>query len=141
MRKKVYLILLLVSLLALGVGAASPAQPAAAQNQTPTCDDASTFLVGRLAELPRIRGLIRETCDFRVRLNEIDEDVSRFDGFFIESAIAGNMLEIETLEYTLERTDNEEYRGLLQMMIATHTSDLEIALGVAEKIGADTPLT
>ncbi|HEX6035590.1 MAG TPA: hypothetical protein VFY83_14210 [Anaerolineales bacterium] len=141
MRKKVYLILLLVSLLALGVGAASPALPAAAQagqNQTSTCGGASTFLVGRLAGLPRIRGLIRETCDFRVRLNEIDEDVSRFDRFFIESAIAGNMLEIQTLEYTLERTENQEYRGLLQMMIAMHTSDLEMALDVAEKIGADT---
>ena len=141
MRKKVYLILLLVSLLALGVGAASPALPAAAQagqNQTSACDDASTFLVGRLAELPRIRGLIRDTCDFRVRLNEIDEDVSRFDRFFIESAIAGNMLEIQTLEYTLERTQNEEYRALLRMMIAMHTSDLEMALDVAEKIGADT---
>jgi hypothetical protein len=141
MRKKVFLILLLVSLLALGIGAASPAQPAAAQdgqNQTSDCNEASTFLVGRLAELPRVRGLIRDTCDFRVRLNDIDEDVSRFDRFFIESAIAGNMLEIQTLEYTLERTENEEYRGLLQLMIAMHTSDLQMALEVAEKIGADT---
>jgi len=141
MRKKVYLILLLVSLLALGVGAASPAQFAAAQagqSQTPACNQASTFLVGRLAELPRIRGLIRDTCDFRVRLNEINEDVSRFDRLFIESAIAGNMLEIQTLEYTLERTENEEYRGLLQMMITMHESDLQMALDVAEKIGADT---
>jgi hypothetical protein len=140
MRKNVYLVLLLVSLFALAIGAASPATNAAAQssqNQTSTCAHASTFLVGRLAELPRIKNLIHDTCDFRVQMNEIPSSVSRFDRLFIESAIAGNMLEIQSLQYTLERTTNEEYRGLLQMMIAMHMSDLEMALEIAEKIGAD----
>jgi len=141
MRKKVYLILLLVSLLALGVGAASPAAIAAAQsnqNQTSACEDASTFLVGRVAELPGVQDLIHDTCDYRLRMNQIKSKVSRFDVRFIESAIAANMLEIQTLQYTLERTENEEWRGLLQMMITMHTSDLEMALEVAERIGADT---
>ena len=140
MRKKVYLVLLLVSLFALAIGAASPATNAAAQssqNQTSDCHGNSTLLVGRLAELPRIGNLIRDTCDFRLRMNEIPSNVSRFDRLFVESAIAGNMLELQSLQYTLERTTNEEYRGLLQMMIAMHMSDLEMALEVADKIGAD----
>ena len=100
MRKKVYLVLLLVSLFALAIGAASPATNAAAQSsqkQSFACHEASTYLVGRLAELPRIVNLIHDTCDFRVRMNEIPSSVSRFDRLFIESAIAGNMLEIQSL--------------------------------------------
>ena len=140
MRKKVYLVLLLVSLFALAIGAASPATNAAAQssqNQTADCHGVSNFLVGRLADLPQIKNLMRDTCDFRVRMNEIPSNVSRFDRLFIESVIAGNMLELQSLEYTLERTTDDEYRGLLQMMIAMHMSDLEMALEVADKIGAD----
>jgi hypothetical protein len=141
MRKKVYLILLLVSLLALSVGAASPAKNAVAQSnraQNPTCDEAGTFLVGRLAELPGVLALVQDLCDFRVRLDEINPDAARFDRRFIEQAIASNMLEIQSLQYTLERTENEEWRGLIQMMIAMHTSDLQMALEVAEKIDAET---
>jgi hypothetical protein len=48
------------------------------------------------------------------------------------------MLEIQSLEFTLARTQNEEWRGLIQMMIAMHTSDLQMALEVAEAIGAET---
>lgn len=141
MRKKVYLILLLVSLFALSIGAASPAKNAVAQSdraQDPTCDEAGTFLVGRLAELPGIPVLIGDLCDFRLRIDEIDPDVSRFDRRFIEQAIAGNTLAIQSLQYTLERTENEEWRGLIQMMIAMHTSDLQMALAVGEKIDAET---
>jgi hypothetical protein len=47
------------------------------------------------------------------------------------------MLEIQTLEYTLERTTDPELRGLLQMMISMHTSDLAMALEVADMIDAD----
>src|SRR5687767_5839967 len=128
MRKKVYLILLLVSLLALSIGAASPAKNAGAQSnlaQVSTCDDAGTFLVGRLASLPGVPALITDLCDFSVRLDQVDDHVSRFDRRFVEHAIASNMLEIQSLQYTLERTENEEWRGLIQMMIAMHTADLQ----------------
>ena len=141
MRKKVNLILLLVSLLALSIGAASPAKNAVAQSnraQDPTCDEAGTFLVGRLAELPGVPVLIQDLCDFRLRIDEIDPDAARFDRRFIEQAVASNMLEIQSLQYTLERTENEEWRGLIQMMIAMHTSDLQMALEVAERIDAET---
>src|SRR5215213_7130868 len=142
MYKKMYLIVVLVILFALGAGAASPAMKVAAaqssQGQVSTCDHASTFLTGRLAELPKVKGLIHDLCDFRVRMNQVNRNVSRFDRMFIEHAIAGNMLEIQTLQYTLERTNDEEFRGLIQMMITMHTADLQMALDVAEKIGADT---
>ena len=141
MRKKVYLVLLLVSLLALSVGAASPAKNAVAQSnqaQDPTCDEAGTFLVGRLAELPGVPVLIQDLCDFQVRLDEIDPDAARFDRRFIEQAIAGNMIELQSLQYTLERTENEEWRGLIQMMIAMRMSDLQMALEVGERIDAET---
>lgn len=141
MRKKVYLSLLLISLLALAVGAASPTRHVTAysnQTQAAACDEAGTFLVGRLAELPGVQVLIQDLCDFRVRIDEIDPDAARFDRRFIEQAIAGNMLEIQSLQFTLERTENEEWRGLIQMMIAMHTSDLQMALEVAERIDAET---
>jgi hypothetical protein len=141
MRKKVYLILLLVSLLALSIGAASPAKNAGAQSnlaQASTCDDAGTFLVGRIASLAGVQALITDLCDFSVRLDQVDDHVSRFDRRFVEHAIASNMLEIQSLQFTLERTQNEEWRGLIQMMIAMHTADLQTALEVAEAIGAET---
>jgi hypothetical protein len=141
MRKKVYLILLLVSLLALSIGAASPAKNAGAQSnlaQASTCDDAATFLVGRLASLSGVPALITDLCDFSVRLDQVDDHVSRFDRRFVEHAIASNMLAIQSLQYTLERTENEEWRGLIQMMIAMHTADLQTALELAEAIGAET---
>lgn len=141
MHKKANLILVLVILLALGAGAVSPAKTSAAQlhqDDTSSCDHASTFLVGRLAELPRVRGLIHDLCDFRVQMDQVDRNnTSRFDRRFIEHAIAGNMIEIQTLEYTLERVSEPELRGLIQMMIAMHEADLQMALEVAKEIGAD----
>jgi hypothetical protein len=141
MRKKVYLILSLVTVFALGIWAVSPAKYVAAQparQQTSACSEAATQLVGRLAELPRIIELINETCDFRIRLNWIPADVSEFDRLFIESVIAANMLELQSLEIALQGATDEEWRGLINMMIIMHTSDLEMALAVAEKIGAQT---
>jgi len=141
MRKKVYLILLLVSLLALSIGAAYPAMNAGARSdpaQVTTCAEAASFLVGRLATLSGVPARVEDLCSFSVRMDQIDDHVSRFDRRFVEHAIASNMLEIQSLEFTLERTENEEWRGLIQMMIAMHTSDLQMALQVAEAIGAET---
>jgi predicted outer membrane protein len=141
MQKKVYLVLLLVVALAVVVSSLSPARNAAAQpniQNTPACREAADQLVGNLAQLPRVTNLIREICDFRVRVNDVPSNVSELDRLFIESAITGNMLEIQSLEIALENTTNEEWRGLINAMIIMHTSDLEMALRVAEKIGADT---
>jgi hypothetical protein len=81
---------------------------------------------------------VADLCSFRVNLNQVDDHVSRFDRRFVEHAIASNRLEIQSLEFTLARTQNEEWRGLIQMMIAMHTSDLQMALEMADAIGADT---
>ncbi len=141
MRKKVYLVLLLVSFLALSIGAAYPAMNAGARSnpaQVTTCAEAASFLVGRLAELSGVPARVEDLCSFSVRMDQIDDHVSRFDRRFVEHAIASNMLEIQSLEFTLARTQDEEWRGLIQMMIAMHTSDLQMALEVAEAIGAET---
>jgi hypothetical protein len=141
MRKKVYLILLLVSLLALSIGTAYPAMNAGARSslaQVAACGEAASLLVGRLATLPGVPARVEDLCSFRVRLDQVDDHVSRFDRRFVEHAIASNRLEIQSLEFTLERTQNEEWRGLIQMMIVMHTSDLQMALELAEAIGAET---
>jgi hypothetical protein len=141
MRKKVYLILLLVSLLALSIGAAYPAMNAGARSslaQVAACDESASLLVGRLATLPGVPARVEDLCSFRVNMDQVDDHVSRFDRRFVEHAIASNMLEIQSLEFTLERTQNAEWRGLIQMMIAMHTSDLQMALEVADAIGAET---
>ena len=141
MRKKVYLILLLVSFLALSIGAAYPAMNAGARSapaQVSTCEEAASFLVGRLATLSGVPARVEDLCSFSVRMDQVDDHVSRFDRRFVEHAIASNRLEIQSLEFTLARTGDEEWRGLIQMMIAMHTSDLQMALEVAEAIGADT---
>ena len=141
MRKKVYLVLLLVSLLALSIGTAYPAMNAGARSslaQVAACDEAASLLVGRLATLPGVPARVEDLCSFRVNMNQVDDHVSRFDRRFVEHAIASNRLEIQSLEFTLARTQNAEWRGLIQMMIAMHTSDLQMALEVADAIGAET---
>jgi hypothetical protein len=141
MRKKVYLILLLVSLLALSIGAAYPAMNVRAGSslaQVAACDESASLLAGRLATLPGVPARVQDLCSFSVNINQVDDHVSRFDRRFVEYAIASNMLEIQSLEFTLARTQNEEWRGLIQMMIAMHTSDLQMALEVADAIGAET---
>ena len=141
MRKKVYLVLLLVSLLALSIGAAYPAMNAGARSslaQVAACDESPSLLVGRLATLPGVPARVEDLCSFSVNMNQVDDHVSRFDRRFVEHAIASNMLEIQSLEFTLERTQNAEWRGLIQMMIAMHTSDLQMARELAEAIDAET---
>ena len=143
MRKKVYPILLLVSLLALSIGAAYPAMNAGARSslaQVAACDESASLLVGRLAALPGVPARVQDLCSFSVNINQVDDHVSRFDRRFVEHAIASSRLEIQSLEFTLARTQNEEWRGLIQMMIAMHTSDLQMALEVADAIGAETDL-
>jgi hypothetical protein len=141
MRKNVYLVLLLVVVLSLGLWTASPAKNAAAQpavRDTPPCREAADQLVGRSAELPRIDNLIRELCDFNVRLKDVPSNVSEFDKDFVEDSITGNTLELQSLLFAVDRVTNEEWRSQIRMMIIMHTSDLQMALQVAEKIGADT---
>jgi hypothetical protein len=48
------------------------------------------------------------------------------------------MLEIQSLNYALGQAQNEEWRGLIQMMIAQHTEDLNMAIKIARKINANT---
>src|SRR5215207_5020692 len=141
MHKKVYVILLLVLVLVLGAWTGLPARNAAAQSsqdENTACDHASIELVGRYAELPRIRGLIDDICEYRVRLNSVHSNASELDRHFVERMIAGSTVEIQSLQFALEHATNEEWRGLIITMSTMHTADLEMALRVAEKIGADT---
>src|SRR4051794_37082362 len=141
MQKKVYPILLLVMVLGLGIWTASPAKYAAAQSAndaTSPCDHASTELVGSSAELPRIKETIHDICEFRVNMDKVPKGVSEFDKDFVEDSITSNTLELQSLHYALDRVTNEEWRGQIRMMIDMHTSDLQMALAVAKKIGADT---
>jgi hypothetical protein len=141
MRKKVYPILLLVSLLALSIGAAYPAMNAGARSglaQVAACDEAASLLVGRLATLSGVPDRVEDLCSFSVNMDQVDDHVSRFDRRFVEHAIASNLLEIQSLEFTLQHTENQEWRGLIEMMIAMHTSDLQMARELAGAIGAET---
>src|SRR5688500_5828281 len=117
MRKKVYLILLLVSLFALSIGAAYPAMNAGARSnlaQVATWDEAASLLVGRLATLPGVPARVEDLCSFSVNMDQVDDHVSRFDRRFVEHAIASNMLEIQSLGFTIAGTKKEEWRGIKQ---------------------------
>ena len=142
MQKKTYLILFLIVALVLGGWAVSPAESAAAQwipgQKTSECKSGADALTGSLAEIPRVTNRVRQICDFNVRINSLDSQISDFDRQFIEQAIAGNSLAIQSLTFTLDRVENEEWRGLIEMMIAMHTHDLEMAIEVGEKLGLDT---
>ncbi len=143
MQKKTYLILFLVVALVLGAWAVSPAENAAAQwipeQNSNECKSGVDALTGSLAEIPRVTNRVRQICDFNVRLDNIDsKKVSDFDRQFIEQAIASNSLAIQSLTYSLDRVQNEEWRGLIETMIAMHTHDLEIAVRVGEKLGVNT---
>jgi len=143
MQKKTYLILFLVVALVLGAWAVSPAENAAAQwipeQNSNECKSGADALTGSLAEIPRVTNRVRQICDFNVRLNNIDsKKVSDFDRQFIEQAIASNSLAIQSLTYSLDRVQNEEWRGLIETMIAMHTHDLELAVKVGEKLGLNT---
>ncbi|HEY3475166.1 MAG TPA: hypothetical protein VGK56_11195, partial [Anaerolineales bacterium] len=142
MQKKAYLISFLVIALILGAWAVSPAQSAGTQfipeERTAECRAGADMLVGNLAALPRVPNRIRNICEFNVRMTRLDSQISQFDRQFIESAIAANLLEIQALEFTLTRTQNEEWRSLIQMMIAMHMHDLEMAMAAAESLGLNT---
>jgi hypothetical protein len=142
MQKKTYLILFLIVALVLGGWAISPAESAAAQwipeQKTSECKSGADALTGSLAEIPRVTNRVRQICDFNVRINSLDSEISDYDRQFIEQAIAGNTLAIQSLTYALDRVENEEWRGLIEMMLAMHTHDLEMAVRAGEKLGLDT---
>ena len=143
MQKKTYLILFLVVALVLGAWAVSPAENAAAQwipeQNSNECKSGADALTGSLAEIPRVTNRVRQICDFNVRINSIDsKKISDFDRQFIEQAIASNSLAIQSLTYSLDRVENEEWRGLIETMLAMHTHDLEMAVKIGEKLGLDT---
>ncbi|HET6596481.1 MAG TPA: hypothetical protein VFG81_12720 [Anaerolineales bacterium] len=143
MQKKTYLILFLVVALVLGAWAVSPAENAAAQwipeQNSNECKSGADALTGSLAEIPRVTNRVRQICDFNIRINDIDsKKISDVDRQFIEQAIASNALAIQSLTYSLDRVQNEEWRGLIETMIAMHTHDLELAVKVGEKLGLNT---
>ena len=141
MRTKAYLVLSLVVVLSISMWVAAPAQNAIAQSnqdQTTPCDHASTELVGPSADLPKVKGLIHDICNFNLRTNQVPRNVSKLDKQFVEAAIASNQLEIQSLQYAIDNTTNEEWKGLLSAMLTMHTADLQMAMEVAKKIGANT---
>lgn len=141
MRKNVYLVLLLVIVLSLGAWVAAPAQTTVAQSnqdQTSMCDRASTELVGPSVDIPRVKGLIRDICDFRIRMNQVPKNVSKLDRDYIRAAIISNTLEIQSLQFAIDHATNEEWKGQMRMMLDMHLSDLQMAMDLAKKIGVST---
>ena len=142
MQRKAYLILFLVFALVLSGWTVSPALSASTQaepEQKPSdCKAGTDALVGSLATMPRVTNRARQICDFEIRMNELNSKVSDADRRFIAASIAGNMLEIQSLNYALGQVQNEEWRGLIQMMIAQHTEDLNMAIKIGKKLGVDT---
>ena len=142
MQKKTYLILFLIVALVLGGWAISPAESAAAQwipeQKTSECRSGADALTGSLAAIPRVTNRVRQICEFNIRISSLDSEISDYDRQFIEQAIVGNTLAIQSLTYTLDRVENEEWRGLIEMMLAMHTHDLEMAVRAGEELGLDT---
>jgi len=71
-------------------------------------------------------------------MDSLDSQISDYDRQFIEQSIASNLLAIRSLDYALDRVENAEWRGLIEMMIAMHTHDLEMAIDAADELGLDT---
>jgi hypothetical protein len=142
MQKKAYLALFLLFALVLSVWTVSPALSSAArlkpEQNTSECQSGADALTGYLASIPGVTEQVRQICEFNIRMNDLDPQPAELDSQFIEQVIVSNMLEIQSLQFTLERTQNEEWRGLIQMMIAMHTHDLEMALAVAERYNLNT---
>jgi hypothetical protein len=142
MQKKAYLILFLVIALVVSAWTVSPALSAAARLRpeltTTDCQSGANTLTGYLATIPGVTDQVQQICDFNIRMNDLDPQLSDLDSQFIQHTIASNTLEIQSLQYSLERVRNEEWRGLIQMMIAMHTHDLEMALAIAEKYNLET---
>jgi predicted outer membrane protein len=95
-------------------------------------------LTGYLATIPGVTDQVLQICEFNIRINDLDPVLSDLDSQFIQHTIASNMLEIQSLQYALERAQNEELRGLLLMMLMMHTHDMEMALKVAERYNLNT---
>ena len=142
MQKKAYLIMFLVLALALSGWAVSPALGSAAQPgpelKTSDCKSGVDALVGNLAAMTEVTDRARQICEFNIRMDDLDKELSDPDRRYIESAIAGNMVAIESLQFARDQVQTEEWRALIDMMIAMHTHDLEMALAVAEKFNLDT---
>jgi hypothetical protein len=142
MQKKAYLIMFLVIALVVSAWTVSPALSAAArlrpEQNTSECQSGAEALTGYLATIPGVTDQVQQICEFNIRMNDLDPEVADLDSQFIEQVIASNMLELQSLQYALERVQNEEWRGLIQMMIAMHTHDLEMAIAVAEKYNLNT---
>jgi hypothetical protein len=142
MQKKAYLILFLVFALVLSVWTVSPALSSAArwrpEQNTSECQSGADALTGYLATIPGVTDQVLQICEFNIRMNDLDPQLADLDSQFIQQAIVSNLLEIQSLQYTLERAQNEEWRGLIEMMIAMHTHDLEMALAVAERYNLNT---
>gem|GEM_PF-6856610 len=142
MQKKANLILFLVIALVLSIWTVSPALSSAArwrpEQNTSECQSGANALTGYLATIPGVTDQVQQICEFNIRMNDLDPQPAALDSQFIEQVIVFNMLEIQSLQYTLERAQNEEWRGLIEMMIAMHTHDLEMALAIAEKYNLNT---
>jgi hypothetical protein len=140
MLRKVYSLGLLA--LALIVGAWSmpipkAVQPKRGQDEPTPCGQLSSLLIGSLAQNPVASGAY-EICEFNVHVKQIPNKVSEYDKDFIEESITSNTLEIQSLQIALGSATNDEWRGLIQLMIAQHTADLQQSIAVAKKIGAET---
>ena len=142
MRKKAYLILFLIVALVLSAWTVSPALSSSTrfrpEQNTSDCQSGAAALTGYLATIPGVTDQVQQICDFNLRMNDLDPQLADLDSQFIEQVIVSNTLEIQSLQYALERVQNEEWRGLIQMMIAMHTHDLEMALAVAQKYNLNT---
>lgn len=137
MRKKAYLILFLVIALVFSAWTVSPALGSSArwrpEQNTSECQRAAGALTGYLATIPGVMDQIQQICDFNVRVNDLDADIAPLDSQFIQDSIAINFLEIQSLQYALDRVQNEEERGLLLTMLMMRTHDMELSLVVAER--------
>jgi hypothetical protein len=142
MRRKLYSLSLLFVALIAGAWSAMPVPGSATtgqprQDESIPCGKIASQLTGRSAELP-IQNRIHDLCEYGIHMDQIPKNVSELDKEFIEDSITGNTLELQTLKIALNGTTNEEWRGVIQMMILQHTADLQRAMTIARKIGADT---
>jgi hypothetical protein len=142
MQKKAYLILFLVVALIVSAWTVSPAVSAAARLRpelnTSECKRGADALTGYLATIPGVTDQIMQICDFNIRMNDLDAELAPLDSQFIQYSIASNLLEIQSLQYALERAQNEELRGLLLTMLMMRTHDMELALQVAQRYNLNT---
>jgi len=142
MQKKTLLILFLLIALVFSSWTVTSAMTSSAQlrqeQQTTDCKGGADVLTGDLANIPNVKSRVRQICDFDIRMNELNSRISDTDRQFIQSSIASDTLEIQSLQFALDRVQSEDWRGLIQMMIAMHTQDLNTALKIAKKLNVNT---